>query len=693
MASPVFVGSPPSTGGGAPGTAEVIVANEAAASAIAGLVDGQQVFVKSHRSWWRFNSNSPAPIVPHVAIASASPGPSPRLLRTAYAAPEWRESITDVYIDPANTTGIANDENHAIFSAPQVGNARQPLLTWQELFRRWGHKNLINTGDLVNLTFQIHVLSSEPGGSAASDPWDIDFVSFIDTYPRLIGEAAVTTLGPIALTAFTAQNPAVPAPGGTPCSIQIGATVWGPFIGKRIRRVSDGSVAYILKDLGGGVARISQPQLTNEATFAASPTNVNWAAGNNVVVENLTDVNAGRFHFGFVSSAFGFAGQFNFLDVNFMNVSGSDQEISLYVEDNNSVAVAYQCTFARTLDMDQSVIANGCGSRSPLLSRSLGYGAWFGGAVIAPAFPIGGFLAGRSKQFFLFGQLDFFAYSQGGCISFATPCTAGVFSVWDAPVQVQDNPGGHAVLVGGAPNTSASSCELAIRSSNIVFGSGSAGRGVRVGPGSKVSQYLVLPNVTGAGGDFQLADDTSAIPQYDTPSYVFTRVVDAQVVGNATDVALQAATSGNLVIAANTIALVAGKTYKLRAKLRGDTTTLGETLDFAWVDAGTNAELIANTGRGQISNVATNAAESLGEAEIVYKPAANQTVKLRCINAVIGGNTTLRQITGTVEVESLFEFPIACSWVNLAATVAAGGFGGNAHNPRQDAHIMQAAAT
>lgn len=502
--APLFVGQPPGAGG-APGTGDVIVATEASASAVAGLIDGQGVFILSHRSWWRSDPSFAGALVAHVAIARAGGG---ALLRSPYADPSWREAITDIYIDPGNVTGIANDENKAIFDAPQVGAARLPLLTWQELFRRWGTGNVVRTGDLVNLTVQIHVLSSTPGVGAGNDPASFDFIAGVDTFLRVIGEAPTTLLGPSALGAFTAQNPAVPAPGGTAPTITIGATVWGPFIGKRIRRTSDGSVAVILRDLGGGTARISQPQLTNEALFAVSPTNVVWAAADVVVVEDLTEVNLGaHFRYSFEGSAFGFGGQVNFLDIDVMNASGSDFQWAPQVGEN-ALIVAYQCGFDRTANQDSSLALNSCAHRTFYFGQmGQGQGAMYGGAILPPVgFPIAAEITRASGQFFNFGVLDFFTYCQGGAVITRGSTTCGTFSIWDATVLAALNPGGHALLVGGGPNLGAGASALALRSGNPIFGSGSVGKGCRVAAGSEISAYQTLPNITGATGDFQLGD-------------------------------------------------------------------------------------------------------------------------------------------------------------------------------------------
>lgn len=505
--TPLFIGGAAAGGGGASGTPEIIVANEAAASALAGLVDGQQVFIKSHRSWWRFNANSPAPLVPHVVLASASVGASPRLLRTAYAAPEWRESITDVYIDPSNSTGIANDENQAIFSAPQVGNARQPLLTYQELFRRWGARNVINTGDLIGLTFQIHILSNHPGATEANDPAVFDWINWVDTYPRILGEANVVVLaGNLdAVGGFTAQNPAA----NGDARIKVGATVWGPFIGKRIRFTATGAVATILKDLGGGTARVSQPQTTSEPIFAISPVNVNPANGAAFVVEDLVTINVGQhWRIGFQGSAFGFAGQINFADVNMIAAGGAAGDFAFEPQiDDEATMVCYQCSNDRAQSQNCNVIHNGCTLRSVYIN---GYGlmsgeggSYFGGAILSPNdVPI--FVSGGGKLNGEGGCLDYNLYVQGTGVCFRGESECGIFSCWDAAIQATLNPGGHAILVGGPPNLLAGASALSIRN-GPVFGTGAIGVGVRVAASSRVN-YRVLPTITGAGGDLQLAN-------------------------------------------------------------------------------------------------------------------------------------------------------------------------------------------
>lgn len=493
-------------GGGAPGVGEVIVPNEAAASALVGLTTGQTVFVLSEMARYRFDANSPLALRANEVLASASAGASPRLIRTSYSDPKWRLGISHVYIDPSNVTGVASNENQAIFDAPQAGAARAPLLTWQEFYRRWGNGETIRTNDLVNFTVTVHVISSQPAASAPANPGTIDAVMGVDTFLRVVGEAPTTVLGPVVLAAFTAQNPAVPAPGGTPCSINVVAQVWAAFLGKRIRRTSDGSVATVLADLGGGTARISQPQLTNEAIFALTPTNVNWAIGDNVVVEDLTTINPGDdWQIDDEGSpTFGLASQANVLDCAIMN-PGAGLFPFTPRANNGTPWVFYQCGFDRSFSQSGASVLNGCSLRSTYGGAGAGKGGIYGGAIR----PAGGIVEvfGASEALFNFGAIDFFTYIQGSGVLFrGGSCVAGAFSVWDAPVQANFNPGGHGVMVGGQPNLSAGGAVLALRSANPIFGTGSVGKGMRVAPGSRLSQYGALPNIAGAMGDLQLAD-------------------------------------------------------------------------------------------------------------------------------------------------------------------------------------------
>jgi hypothetical protein len=91
------------------------------------------------------------------------------------------------------------------------------------------------------------------------------------------------------------------------------------------------------------------------------------------------------------------------------------------------------------------------------------------------------------------------------------------------------------------------------------------------------------------------------------------------------------AVSGGISMTAGVFSLLAGKMYRLKANLRiGSIVSQGP--QFAWVNAITNAELVANAGRSEAApSSQSNATEGNCVAEVLYTPSANTTVKLRYI--------------------------------------------------------------
>jgi hypothetical protein len=270
--------------GGGSTFAGPIVADEAAASALAGLVEGEQIFVLSHRSIWVKRITDPPALLPHEVIASAGGGV---LVRTAYSDPAWRIGIDNVYIDPVN----GNDENQGIY----VGTPGTPLAlrTGAELARRWGQQNTIRASGVVGTApnyITVNVLNDMPATDKISLNISID--SSNGSAVRIIGLATVLLLaGNLdAVGGFTAENPAA-AGGGTKALIKSGATVWTPFIGERIRFTATGIVAGIMTDEGGGTASINAPSLSGFQTIFGTATLANPANGAAFRVEKLTHIN------------------------------------------------------------------------------------------------------------------------------------------------------------------------------------------------------------------------------------------------------------------------------------------------------------------------------------------------------------------------------------------------------------------
>lgn len=117
--------------------------------------------------------------------------------------------------------------------------------------------------------------------------------------------------------------------------------------------------------------------------------------------------------------------------------------------------------------------------------------------------------------------------------------------------------------------------------------------------------------------------------QENVPNWFYANVTDASTIANATDLALNAATTGQLVLTGTSIALLPGRTYEMICELRATEAVGANTVEFGWVDSATNVELIANTGRGILDLVAGAGAVGYGIARIIYTTGVQQNVKVR----------------------------------------------------------------
>lgn len=501
--------------GGGSGTGEIIVPNQAAASALTGLVDGQTVFTLAQRAQWRFVAGSTLAASTGQVITSSSGG---RLIRTQYSDPLWRWKVTDVYVDPSNVTGIASDENQAFFGAPQVGAARQPLLTWREFYLRTGNGHLWTSGDPVNGLWNIHVLSDiDIFATPQTEQISIlDFLADVDTFPFIQGtQTAIyvnTTLDNPG--GFTPQTPASPTPGGTACEILVSAQVWAPYVGYKVLFPDTGAVATLLKDLGGGRARISQPVIldTTPAAGNAGPTAVNPAAGDAVQVVIDTQINPGFWRSRFTGTSSNLSGLFAVADVNIY----IDSQSTLWTVDNAGSQAAfgivgfYGVATERVILHGANVIWNGCQFRGGYQSiyGEIGGAVWGCGMV-----PLDNrnhiFLSGKADHAANRGVLDYSTYLQNCGVIAMGPLQLGLFSVWDAIV-TSDNSNGDAVSIGQQVNERVpSDTSFTASGVGIVWGSGSAGFGVHLQANSTLS-YEVLPNVAGVEGDFAVGDGSVA---------------------------------------------------------------------------------------------------------------------------------------------------------------------------------------
>lgn len=492
-------------GGSPPGSsfAGPIVANEAAASAVLGalLPNGEQVFILSHRSIWTSDPNDIRPLTASDAHQRIARNGGGTLNRTPYVDPNWWWEISDIYIDPQNFTGVADDQNRAFFSAPQAGNARLPLRSYKELRRRLGYYQFRTTSDTVNKQVVIHVLSDLNPFDNLDLP-EIHLFCAPEVFPVLQGETFTvyinTTLDLVG--GFTPQNPTFPAPGGTAPQIKAGATVWAPYIGFQVRFPGSGAVATLLKDLGGGSARISQPVITNKATGVLEPTAFNPANGDAVQVVAQTGISPGSLGVRFGGTNSDTNGLWKIQNID-LAVSGQSTlfTVETLPTATYSLVEFYECRTDRVLLNGDNVVWSGCQIRGGYQAPhgESGGNLWGCGVVPLDNRPHI-FISGTSSHAFNRGVLDFDTTMQGACVITMGPTQIGAISIWDAII-TGNNPDGHALLVGRSLNQRIPS-ELALTGGGAVFGSGSPGFGICISAGSRCVCESP-PNVTGDLGD------------------------------------------------------------------------------------------------------------------------------------------------------------------------------------------------
>lgn len=119
-------------------------------------------------------------------------------------------------------------------------------------------------------------------------------------------------------------------------------------------------------------------------------------------------------------------------------------------------------------------------------------------------------------------------------------------------------------------------------------------------------------------------------------AYATLSVDRAGIVAGSDVVFNQAVTTRGIAlnVVTGVFSLTAGHTYEIEANILANVGAAGIS-DFQWVDAGTNAVLIATQAGARIVTPQL-AADTAGQtcAKLIYTPAANQDIKLRCVAAV-----------------------------------------------------------
>lgn len=481
--------------------ASLSVADLATLASARGYVDGQRAFVESVKGFFTYCSDSNQASDGRTAISTPDGYNTRWLFDTTFSHPDWRLGITDIYIDDVSGT----NENQGIYtSVPGTPAA----ITSKEFYLRWGRYNLIATGDLINLSIQIHI------SNTISDALNVVCKMGIDTYLRFLGENTTTVLSGT-LTGYTSQNPSGGS-GGTAAEItDTSVSSFSTYIGKRIRFTANNATAIILKATAAHKARVSQPVTTDEPGFDGIPIHSDPASNAAYVIEDLVNVNLGEWSIiAADGSNYGYTGQTNVADIH-ITPDNSPQTLWMPTSMNGSISnilAFYRCIWERDYDMaGQNVYQIACGAIGNVFTSDFGTQKsntlWFGCGIVpgASSIKVIRICGGPGPR--NYGFFEYYTYIQGACIIFEGDCCTGSFSVWDAPTHSEYNPGGHGICV-GMQTPDGHTCgggSLSIRSVNPVFGNGSAGVGIRANTNTTIT-YLTLPNITGSGGDFQLGD-------------------------------------------------------------------------------------------------------------------------------------------------------------------------------------------
>jgi hypothetical protein len=227
----------------------------------ASMLSGSVAYVVTFGAYWVLQATGPAPDASTVLAAADG-----RVwVRSLSGVQEAALAQATWYVDGANSTGVASDEN--------PGTALLPLLHVAEIVRRWG----TNTPAIAQATV-INIMSN----SLASDPW-----TAIPSFPGagqlqlqgVLSVAQTTTIGVFAAavrgganTLASITSPGVPSWAGKSATLIHDTTVNATF--------------FVSADLGAGVASITNPVAFPINPAGAAPAAVALANGDTIQIFN-----------------------------------------------------------------------------------------------------------------------------------------------------------------------------------------------------------------------------------------------------------------------------------------------------------------------------------------------------------------------------------------------------------------------
>jgi hypothetical protein len=474
---------------GGPGEGWAILTNIAALATQPGE-DGDIVFVNSVRSPWEYFASAAQFPVDGITVVATVNGGNTRWVRQNWADAVWRLKRDIWYIDPA----AGSDENDGL-------TAGTAIKTGAELYRRWGSQNLVTqSGSSANFGVNIHLL----GNIVAPDSLSLD--CRLDDSTEIFVYGKVTTVATSAgATAVTVENQAT----NTPWSMT-DATVTAPK-NSRVRWTAGAALnacAWIAKVSPGEVYRLSQPQLSNTASFGAQPTAKAISVGEAYVVETLSTVEWGVLNITQQNTDSSFT---TFVFVSNVAISANGEtstRLNWGTNDVISTTLCFdQCQFLGPVQANGLFFSN-CNWQDTAVFREE---CFIYGGLIAPTSPtlIEWQCSGEGD----IGQ-DVLIQGSTGLLC-SNDCVIGNVGIFDT-VTGGISLAGDGLLV-GPPGTGAATASFAYcLITGVVWGSGNAGVGVRIRSGCKAVLAALAtpptPTVTGTGGDFALGAGGEAVP-------------------------------------------------------------------------------------------------------------------------------------------------------------------------------------
>jgi hypothetical protein len=231
------------------------VANVAALAALAsaGFQDGTLAYVQTYKAFFALVLSG-QPVTANVRVAAS--GNAGHLWVRCLESSAWWSQLT-WFIDPANVSGTASDENTGASNV-------LPLATWAELGRRFRARNL--PGVETN-TFNVTLMSD----SATTDSVQFHMGTNYRTTGTILVQGTVTPVAVGIIAVAQAKNAAT----NLPNTINVVGFNWATHVGQIIRLVGTNTTTAVVEaDLGGGTAQLGEQNVNGAlgAGFTAGQT-------------------------------------------------------------------------------------------------------------------------------------------------------------------------------------------------------------------------------------------------------------------------------------------------------------------------------------------------------------------------------------------------------------------------------------